>query len=63
MPEIPNIMIVVRSVFHEGNKCYPQGFFDEYLYKLWMLKYDRIEVPKGTDVNKTNASCEFIIRQ
>ena len=28
-----------------------------------MLKYDRIEVPKGTDVNKTNASCEFIIRQ
>ena len=32
--EFRNIMIVVRSVFHEGNEYYPQVFFDECLYKL-----------------------------
>ena len=28
------IVIFVRSVFHEGNKYYPQVFLDECLYKL-----------------------------
>ena len=32
--ELHGIVIVVRSVFHEGNKYYPQIFFDECLYKL-----------------------------
>ena len=26
--------LVVRSVFHEGNKYYPQVFLDECLHKL-----------------------------
>ena len=30
----PNITIIVRSVFQEGGKCYPQVFLDEYLYAL-----------------------------
>ena len=34
MIEIPTITIVVRAVFHENNKYYPQVFLDEYLYKL-----------------------------
>ena len=32
--ELRKMIIVVRSVFHEGNKCYPHVFLDEYLYKL-----------------------------
>ena len=32
--EFYNMIIVVRSVFHEGKKYYPQVFLDEYLYNL-----------------------------
>ena len=31
--ELHNMSIVLRAVFHEGNKHYPQGFLDEFLYK------------------------------
>ena len=31
--EIPGITIVVRAVFHENNKYYPQVFLDECLHK------------------------------
>ena len=32
--EISSMIIVVRVVFHENNKYYPQVFLDECLYKL-----------------------------
>ena len=32
--EIPTMTIVVRAVFHENNKYYPQVILDECLYKL-----------------------------
>ena len=32
--EFYDIIIVVRSVFGDGNKYYLQVFLDEYLYKL-----------------------------
>ena len=32
--EIPNMILVVKAVFHENNKYYQQVFSDEYLYKL-----------------------------
>ena len=32
--EILSMVIVVRAIFYENNKCYPQVFLDEYLYKL-----------------------------
>ena len=32
--EIPSMIIVVKAVFHENNKYYPQVFLDECLYKL-----------------------------
>ena len=32
--EIRSMKIVVRTVFHENNKYYPQVFLDECLYKL-----------------------------
>ena len=30
---IPSMTIVVRAIFLENNKYYPQVFLDEYLYK------------------------------
>ena len=35
--ELRNMIIVVSSVFHEGNKYYPQVFLEECLYKLWII--------------------------
>ena len=32
--EIPSTIIIVRAVFHENNKYYPQAFLDEFWYKL-----------------------------
>ena len=32
--KIPSMIIVVRAVFHENSKYYPQVFLDECLYKL-----------------------------
>ena len=31
--ELRNMIIVVRVVFHDGNKYYPQVFSDECLFK------------------------------
>ena len=32
--ETPRMKIVLRAVFHENNKYYPQVLLDERLYKL-----------------------------
>ena len=32
--KLHNLTIVVRSVFQEGNKYYPQVFLDEFIYEL-----------------------------
>ena len=34
MIEIYSLIIVVRAVFHETNKNYPQPFLDECLYEV-----------------------------
>ena len=34
MIEIPVMTIVVRAIFYENSKYYPQAFLDEYLYEL-----------------------------
>ena len=54
--EFRNMLVAVRSVFHEDNKYYPQAFLGERLYKLQMLNFDRIDVSEGIDVNKTSES-------
>ena len=59
--ELRNIVKVVRSIFYEGNKCYPQCLLNECLYKLRVLEYDRISVSKGIDINKTGGLRESII--
>ena len=32
--EIPSMIIIVGAAIYENNKCYPQVFLDECLYKL-----------------------------
>ena len=32
--EVPKMTMVVRAIFHDNNKYYPQIFFGEFLYKL-----------------------------
>ena len=49
------MIVVVRTGFHEGNKYYLQGFLDEYLYKLYMLEYNRIDMSGEIDVSKTDS--------
>ena len=36
--ETLTMRIVVRTIFYENNKYYPQVFLDKYLYKLQMIK-------------------------
>ena len=35
--EIPTMTVVVRAIFLESNKYYPQVFLDECLYKLQII--------------------------
>ena len=51
--ELHNMIMIVRTVFHENNKSYSQIFLDECLCKLQMLYYD---VSEGTDDIKTSQS-------
>ena len=47
--------IIIRSVFEEEGKFYPQVFLDEALYELsiWkILEYDRIDISEQIDINK-----------
>ena len=37
------MIIVVRAVFHENNKCYPQHFLDECLYKSLMRNQKQLQ--------------------
>ena len=46
------ITIIIRSVFEEDGKLYPQIFLDDDLYELRIkkiLEYDRIDISEGLD--------------
>ena len=56
-----NMTIIIRSVFEDGGKLYPQVFLNDALYELniqKMLEYDRIDISEKIDVNKTSLSKE-----
>ena len=55
-----SITLVIRYVFEEDGKFYPQVFLDDTLYELSikMLEYDRIDISEGIDLNKISASKE-----
>ena len=42
--EIHSMIIVVRAVFYENNKYYPQVFLDECLYKLKTRKKQKVSI-------------------
>ena len=50
------MIIAVTSISHESSIYYPQVFLDGCLYNLEMLKYNRINMSEGIDVNKTKGS-------
>ena len=53
--KFPTLSIIIRCVFPEGKKLFPQVYLDECLYQLKkMLEYDRLDVSEGIDVNKSN---------
>ena len=53
-----SITIIVRSVFEESGKYYPQIFLDECLYEVQILEHERIDVSQGIDLNKSHRSKE-----
>ena len=52
------LTVIMRSVFEEDGKYYSKVFFDEILYELWRLEYDKIDISEEIDIDKTNASKE-----
>ena len=52
--------IIIRSIFEEDDKFYPQLFLGDTLYELLgkCLQYEKIDVSEGIDVNKTSSSKE-----
>ena len=64
--ELYDMIIAVRSVFHEGNKNYPQAFLDKYMFKLSASRANqyinnRIDVSEGIDVTETQMFFSFFI--
>ena len=53
-----SVTIVIRSVFEEDVKYYLQAFLQDCCMNYKMLKYDRINISEGIDINKKNASGE-----
>ena len=57
-----NMVIVVRCVFHEDNKYYPQVLLDESVVSIvLMLEYDKIDMSEGIYANKIKEPCRCII--
>ena len=56
------LAIIIKCVFSEGSKFYPQLFLDKKKhFSVKMLQYEKIDASEGIDVNKTSASkkCEL----
>ena len=52
------LTVVVRSVFEEDGKYYSQIFRRIFMK---MLQRDRIDVSEGVEINKADASKEFML--
>ena len=53
------LTIIIRCVFQEGEKLYPQIYLDEFLYELYtMIQLDRIEDYEKIDLDETGESKE-----
>ena len=54
--KLHNMAIIIRSVFEEDDKFYPQIYLDGCFYELQMLEYDKMDISKGIGISKTNVS-------
>ena len=50
------LTVIVRSIFEEDGKYYPQVFLDKCLHELWRLEYDKIDISEEIGIDKTNES-------
>ena len=53
-----SVTIVIRSVFEDDGKYYPQFFLDDCFMNYKMLQYDRTDISEGIDMNNTSGSKE-----
>ena len=57
--KFPTLTIIIRFVFQEGEKSYPQIYLDECFYELQtMVQFDRVQDSEGIDLDKTDKSKE-----
>ena len=50
--KFPTMTIIARSVFEHDDKYYPQVYLDEWK----MIQYERIDISREIDINKTDVS-------
>ena len=50
------LTVIVRSVFEEHGKYYPQVFLCDCLYEVYMLEHVGLDIWEEIDINKTIAS-------
>ena len=57
---LPLLTMIIRCVFNEDGKIYPQRFLDDTLQELVKTCYStkKIDASEGIDVNKTSVSKE-----
>ena len=58
MLKLHMLTVIVRSVFEENGKYYPQVFWCDCLYEVYMLEYVGLDIWEEIDINKTMASKE-----
>ena len=46
-----SITVIVRTVFEEHGKYYPQMFLDECLYEV-MLEYEKVDISERIHLNR-----------
>ena len=57
--KFPTLTIIIRFVFQEGEKSYPQIYLDECFYELQtMVQFDRVQDSERIDLDKTDKSKE-----
>ena len=62
--DLPLKIAIIRSVFEEDGKLYPQIFFRRrFVWIAKMLQDETISVSEGIDINKTSASKKCLLCQ
>ena len=55
----PSMIVIIRTIFDKESKCYPKMFLGEcFIWVIKMLPYEKIDISKEIDTNKTSESKE-----